>query len=443
MQRRLFVTSIACAGLSGCTSPAGESTTDSDGDGVPDKHDYAPRDPSVQSRSDINTPTATPARTDARTTSETPTPTPSPTPTPTSTPTDTPTATPTPQPTNVITANYAPIENFAVAYFKSYSLEQATVEFVGKEVNKSIVDSKQKLAIGAASYKGTRLYDTGHSQPFTVSRRTNTRSLDFDLSDVPTDTPFLLFASLIPTDTTLEQASSEDVEYLCETDRLSLSNGQLTKNTPSAEKDTLREDGYERVSGEGMYAISVTGEVSFDIAVFKHAYVSYASEPTLSTPEAVIRQSVRDGLGPAFASIIHDAAEAAGYRTPREKVNYAVKAIQAFPYVPDDVDNSYDDYNKYTVETLVEAGGDCEDTCILLASALLSEPFRYGCALIYLPYDQPTHVGVGVKGDDSVRGTYFTVDGDRYFYTETTGEGWEIGDLPQEYANMSADVRLP
>jgi hypothetical protein len=30
----------------------------------------------------------------------------------------------------------------------------------------------------------------------------------------------------------------------------------------------------------------------------------------------------------------------------------------------DDVDNSYDDYNKYTLETLVEAGGDCEDTCI-------------------------------------------------------------------------------
>jgi hypothetical protein len=142
---------------------------------------------------------------------------------------------------------------------------------------------------------------------------------------------------MIPTDTTLEQASSEDVEYLCETDRLSLSNSQLTKNTFSAEKDTLREDGYERVSGEGMYAISVTGEVSFDTAVFKHAYVSYASEPTLSTPEAVIRRSVRDGLGPAFASIIHDAAEAAGYRTPREKVNYAVKAIQAFPYVPDDV----------------------------------------------------------------------------------------------------------
>lgn len=98
--------------LSGCTGLVQESgVQDTDGDGVIDSQDYAPRDPSVQRESQVtrtttsrdtpsdDTPTATSQATTGSPT-QTQTPTPTRTPTATSTPTATPTATSTPAPTS-------------------------------------------------------------------------------------------------------------------------------------------------------------------------------------------------------------------------------------------------------------------------------------------------------------------------------------------------------
>jgi len=83
MDRRKFITTGAIL-LSGCTGLSGsdgEDIQDSDDDGVIDSEDYAPNDPEVQDKSDLQstaTATATPTAS--------PTPSPSPSPTPTSTP---------------------------------------------------------------------------------------------------------------------------------------------------------------------------------------------------------------------------------------------------------------------------------------------------------------------------------------------------------------------
>jgi hypothetical protein len=115
-----------------------------------------------------------------------------------------------------------------------------------------------------------------------------------------------------------------------------------------------------------------------------------------------------------------------------QKVNLMVAFVQSLPYTTDDVTTDYDEYPRYPLETLVEGGGDCEDTSIL-ACALLDS---MGLDVVLI--NPPNHVAVGVAMDAS--GTYWTHKGIQYFYVETTGEGWEIGEVPEEHQGESAFV---
>jgi predicted transglutaminase-like cysteine proteinase len=108
--------------------------------------------------------------------------------------------------------------------------------------------------------------------------------------------------------------------------------------------------------------------------------------------------------------------------------------VQSMPYTSDKVTTGYDEYPRYPLETLVDDGGDCEDTAILTA-ALIRE-LGYGVVLIQLP----GHMAVGVEGSDALSGTYYEYDGSRYYYLETAGTGWDLGDVPEEYQDAKATL---
>ena len=61
---------------------------------------------------------------------------------------------------------------------------------------------------------------------------------------------------------------------------------------------------------------------------------------------------------------------------------------------------------RWPVETLTEAGGDCEDLAILFASLLKAAPYPYELSLVYMDADNPTdpqrsnHIIVWVETDD-------------------------------------------
>jgi len=117
--------------------------------------------------------------------------------------------------------------------------------------------------------------------------------------------------------------------------------------------------------------------------------------------------------------------------TESEKVNLVISFVQSLPYTYDNITTPHDDYPRYPLETLVEGGGDCEDTSILTA-AILRE-MGYKVILI----DFPTHVACGVN-IENVYGSYYLVNDEKFFFLETTGEGWELGNIPDDYQGVSA-----
>lgn len=119
-----------------------------------------------------------------------------------------------------------------------------------------------------------------------------------------------------------------------------------------------------------------------------------------------------------------------------QQLELMVSFVQGLNYMEDvSQDGDVNEYPKYPVETLYEGGGDCEDTAILLASLLRAK--GYGVALIKLP----DHMAVGIKGSvDSGAGSYYELDSERYYYIETTSENHPIGEIPEEYKGVAAEV---
>jgi len=109
-----------------------------------------------------------------------------------------------------------------------------------------------------------------------------------------------------------------------------------------------------------------------------------------------------------------------------ETVEYVISFVQSLPYTVDDETTPWNEYPRYPIETLFDRGGDCEDTSILTATILYD--MGYDVALLIL--EDENHCAVGIKGGEGIYGTYYAVGSTKYFYVETTGDGWGIGELP-------------
>lgn len=107
--------------------------------------------------------------------------------------------------------------------------------------------------------------------------------------------------------------------------------------------------------------------------------------------------------------------------------------VQSLPYSKDYVSTGYDEYPRYPIETLVDGKGDCEDTAILTA-ALLKE-MNYDVVLI----SPPKHMAVGITCS-GCSGTSYTYNNKKYYYLETVGNNWKVGQLPEEYKNTKAKI---
>jgi hypothetical protein len=119
-----------------------------------------------------------------------------------------------------------------------------------------------------------------------------------------------------------------------------------------------------------------------------------------------------------------------------DKVSFVLAFVQSLQYTSDNVTEGFNEYPRFPIETIVDDGGDCEDTSILFASITLS----MGFGTVYI---NPTdHYAVGILGS-GLKGTYweYPQDSNRtFYYCETTGNGFKIGQMPEEFAGKDAYI---
>jgi hypothetical protein len=136
-----------------------------------------------------------------------------------------------------------------------------------------------------------------------------------------------------------------------------------------------------------------------------------------------------------LADKLNQSASEMGYGS-YDKVSFVLAFVQSLPYTSDNVTEGYNEYPRFPIETLVDDGGDCEDTAILFATITLI----MGFGTVYI--NPPDHYAVGILGNN-LQGTYweYPKDSNRtYYYCETTGNGFKIGQLPEEFTGQTAYV---
>jgi len=119
--------------------------------------------------------------------------------------------------------------------------------------------------------------------------------------------------------------------------------------------------------------------------------------------------------------------------TEVQRASLVVSFVQNIPFTNDLITTGYPEYPRYPLETLIDGGGDCEDTSIL-ASSLLK---LMGFDTVLFSY--PNHMAVGIS-ITNISGTYYSSGGKHYYYVETTGKNWKIGEIPPEYKDSPVTI---
>jgi len=172
---------------------------------------------------------------------------------------------------------------------------------------------------------------------------------------------------------------------------------------------------------------------SFSLAIPKEHYDYYRNKPHTRKDLDFYALSENDRQ---FLGQMIDGFKEQGRRnnfSDDQMVLNVIAFVQSMPYTSDSITTGYDEYPRYPIETLVDGGGDCEDSSIL-AAALLSE-MGYETVLIGVS----NHIALGVKSSDNLPGKYYEYNGGRYYYVETTNSGHGFGEIPAKYADLPAE----
>jgi hypothetical protein len=299
-----------------------------------------------------------------------------------------------------------------------------------------------KLLVVTSSYPRGEVVAYGSGDRFRVpgEHGTTTVSVELTRGEIPREERLHHQLFAMPAHLSLDDAAADDLDLLFETDPFRVAGGSVRRDRPEHELDDAEAESFARTSKEGMYQLRYGGstggrdwEIGF--AVWKSAHARASALPRGRRYDEYVALAREDGIAGELAALFDEQAERRGFTDGRAKAELLIDFVQRLPYAADDVATGFDQYSKTVEETVTEAEGDCEDTAILLAALLRAEPFGYDTVLIA----PPGHMAAGVSGE-GLPGEYWTHDGRKYYYIETTAAGWGIGDLPDRYEGTTATV---
>ena len=238
-----------------------------------------------------------------------------------------------------------------------------------------------------------------------------------------------------------------EINYLesqINTFQIQISNLESEINTESSQNQELQDDldkilsidvkqHYEWVYNDWLWS----NRYQWDLTIPLSLYFTYYDLPRPSSWRDwvnMVKDSGDDAYIRSMVQQINSAAIIKGF-TEIEKVNFVIAFVQSLPYTVDSVTTSWNEYPRYPIETLFDRGGDCEDTSILVCALL--DQMGYDTALLLLEDEEHCAVGVSITG---ASGVYYEVDGKKYYYLETTGDGFKIGQIPSSITQTRAYI---
>lgn len=178
------------------------------------------------------------------------------------------------------------------------------------------------------------------------------------------------------------------------------------------------------------------GTMKIDVSIDREMYNYYRSLGryySIDEYKNYINDANNKAIIAEIVKVIRDIANQYSYSDAavvREVAKFVQDVIE-YQYDSDTIGD--DEYPRYPIETLYERQGDCEDTSILMA-ALLKE-LGYEVGFLHLP----GHLAVALRTADNYSGgAYYEINGHRYLYIESTGSGWNIGDIPEDVQGQQA-----
>jgi hypothetical protein len=319
-----------------------------------------------------------------------------------------------------------------------YAVDEVTTTVFPTEPS---TDTPVKVVVAASVYPRGGLVDSTASEPFRPDGAAEQVTVPIDLSPAPDGVPLQYVAAVVPESVDRTDIEPEDLYALMETDPFVVDNGRLSRAERPERLGADSGDAFEREPVEGGYVQTLRGRTNgqswaVSYLAFESAYAAATRRSRGRARAEYVSYELLEGAANEIAQFLYDAAENNGFTSDFERIQFALGFVQRLPYVTDSVTSGYDDYTQFIMETLTNLGGDCEDTSILFASILESEPFNYDAVLL----EPPGHMGVGLLMSQDFDGFAYIYDERQYYYVETTTEGWGIGQIPDQYRESTARI---
>lgn len=298
-----------------------------------------------------------------------------------------------------------------------------------------------KVVVAAYVYPRGAVIDSETSDSFRPTDEAKDVTISMSLADAPDGVPLQYVAAVIPEGVRPDEMTRTDLHAIMETDPFIVTGDSIVRAEQPKTLDEGSGPAFERRRVEGGYVQTIRGrlqgqdwEVSY--LAFDSAYAAARRRSRGRARAEYVSFELLEGAANEIARFLSTAAESNGFTTDFERIQFALSFVQRLPYVPDNVSKGYDDYTQFIMETLTELRGDCEDTSILFASILEAKPFNYDAVLL----EPPGHMGVGLLIAEEFDGFAYRYGGRKYYYVETTTEGWGIGQIPDQYRDKTAQV---